>query len=809
MAAALQAPAAAWKRLPLGAKVPAALVGLVVLQKVLDGTLRNGAPLGIIAYGVMLGSLNALVALGIVLIYRANKVVNFAQAEFGSVAGVLAVEFRLQLHLPFFVCVGLGLVLAFIVGVIVETVVIRRFRQAPRLILSVVTIGLAQILNGISVLIPLLWSGLSSEKFTTPFSAKFEIAPVKFDGNSVIVVVAVPIVVLALTVFLRYTDYGIAIRAAAENGDRANLLGVPTKRLTTIVWGIAGFMSALAIILRVSLVGFTSFSSVSGGGYSLLLTTLAAAVLGSMESLPVTFGAAVALGVIHELGSWTFHTATYVDALLLVVILAFLLAKRARFSRATETGIGTFRALKDIRPIPPELRGTKEVRLGLLVLRSALVLFALGVPLFTRPSQQQLAALVLIYSIVAVSLVVLTGWSGQISLGHFALVGFGAATTGVLVEVHGWDLFAAVPVAIAVSAAAAFLIGVPALRISGPFLAVTTLAFAVTSSTFFLSHRYVPWFVPDFVPRPALWGRVPIDKDWQMYYLCLVGLVIAMAAARSLRNSRTGRALIATRDNFQAAQSVSINTTLVKLTGFAISGGIAGFAGSLYVLHQTAFKTDAFGPEVSLRLFSMVVIGGLGSLPGAILGAVYIRGAEFFLPPGYSAIFSGVGIILTLQFLPGGLGSAVYGVRDAYLRWVANRHQILVPSLVADVRLASHAAPVALDQALGGLRSAVTEAAQHDDDAPATRTIDVGSYDEEAFMPPTNGRATADGRATATANGKAAVNGNGKAGANGHPANGTGRVGPDGRRRPLTARSADLGDLEPLPSGTTPSGVGQ
>src|SRR5207302_6324459 len=167
------------------------------------------------------------------------------------------------------------------------------------------------------------------------------------------------------------------------------------------------------------------------------------------------------------------------------------------------------------------------------------------------------------------------------------------------------------------------------------------------------------------------------------------------------------RALVAVRDNAMAAQSVAINTTRTKLTGFAISGAIAGFAGSLYVLHQTVFKTDAFGPEVSLLLFSMVVIGGLGSLPGAILGAAYIRGAQYFLPAGWQAIASGAGIIVLLLVLPGGLGQLLYLGRDAFLRWVANRHKIVVPSLLADVRVDDRQAPIALDAALGGLAAEV------------------------------------------------------------------------------------------------------
>jgi branched-chain amino acid transport system permease protein len=302
------------------------------------------------------------------------------------------------------------------------------------------------------------------------------------------------------------------------------------------------------------------------------------------------------------------------------------------------------------------------------------------------PSQTQLAGLVLIYAMVAVSLVVLTGWSGNISLGQFAFVGFGAAATGTLIQRHGWDLFAALPVACLVAAAVALVVGVPALRVRGPFLAVTTLAFAVTSSTFFLAYRFFPWFVTENVERPFLWGRFDLSSDRQMYYVCLIAFAIVIAAAHGVRRSRTGRALVASRDNPIATQSFGISTTRLHLTAFAMSGAMAGLAGGIYVLHQHGLHTDSFGPDVSLRLFSMVVIGGLGSLPGAVLGAVYIRGAEFFLSHGWSELASGFGIVALLIASPGGLGELIYRMRDDLLRRVADRRGLIVPSLVADMR---------------------------------------------------------------------------------------------------------------------------
>src|SRR4051794_13306774 len=183
-------------RLPKAAQYGLGLVGLVVVYNVLNHVMSNGAPLGIVALGVVFGSLNALIAIGIVLVYRANKVVNFAQAEFGSVAAVLAIEFRLLLHWNYFLAVGAGLGIALVLGAFVEVAVIRWFRKAPRLILSVVTIGLAQLLNGISILIPIEWKGQQSGRFTTPFPASFTIKPMIMDANYVLAVVAVVAVVI-------------------------------------------------------------------------------------------------------------------------------------------------------------------------------------------------------------------------------------------------------------------------------------------------------------------------------------------------------------------------------------------------------------------------------------------------------------------------------------------------------------------------------------------------------------------------------------------------------------------------------------
>src|SRR5947199_9081 len=389
------------------------------------GTLQNGLPAGIVFKGVVFGALYGLIAIGLVLIYRANRVVNFAQAEFGAVAAVLAIDLLLHWHVPYLIAVPAGLLIALLTGAFVNAVVISRFRRAPRLILSVATIGLAQILSGIAVLIPLAIGSksgkLGATQFTTPFKAGFTIRPVLFNANYVVTIVA---------------------------------------------------------------------------------------VIGKMENIPRTVIAAICIGVFENAAIWTTSNTVIVDALLLPVILIALLLQRDFFQRALETGIASFKAIREIRPVPKELQGLPEVELAGLAL-SLLLLAGLAVlPFMLPPGKQQLAALIVIYAVIAVSLVVLTGWAGQISLGQFALVGFGGATTGVLYQRHHWDFMYAAVAGILVPMLVSLLIGLPALRIRGPFLAVTTLAFAVSASTYFLSPQYFSWFVPTNVDRPVLWGRI-------------------------------------------------------------------------------------------------------------------------------------------------------------------------------------------------------------------------------------------------------------------------------------------------------------
>jgi branched-chain amino acid transport system permease protein len=200
----------------------------------------------------------------------------------------------------------------------------------------------------------------------------------------------------------------------------------------------------------------------------------------------------------------------------------------------------------------------------------------------------------------------------------------------------------------------------------------------------------------DWLPRgrfdrdPQLFGTITIRSQMSFYVLTVALLALAIAMAYGIRRSRTGRVLIALRENPRAAEAYGINSLRTMLAGFAMSGFLAAIAGVLFVHHQHMISQDIannpFSADASLRVFAIVVIGGMASVPGAILGAIYVFAMQYYMLPEWRFLATGVGLLAILLILPGGLGAGLAEARDGALRWVARRRRIIVPSLLADRR---------------------------------------------------------------------------------------------------------------------------
>jgi ABC-type branched-subunit amino acid transport system ATPase component/ABC-type branched-subunit amino acid transport system permease subunit len=659
---------------------------VVLVWAVTGAVLPEGVPFGVILLGLVIGGLNALTAMGLVLIYRSSRIINFAQVEIGGLAATVAQVMVRGWHQSYFLAVPIGLVVALGTGALIDVVVVRRFFNAPRLILTVATIGVLQILGAAEIRIPTLVSGGAGEgrnlraidTFTTPFHAHFGVGPIVFKGDHVLVMVAVPLVLAGLAWFFSRSDLGIAVRASADSNERALLLGIPVRRLSLITWVVAAGLSGLASILAVPVLG-TDLGVI--GGPVVLLAPLAAAVVARMESLPVAVAAALGIGVFQQVLFWNYPRSSTVDVGLFLIILIALLLQRRRVSRVDDAGLGGYVAVREVRPIPAVLRNLPEVRWGRTGLLAVVSVVAIGVPFLLPNGRVILLTYIALYAIIAVSLVALTGWAGQISLGQFAFVGVGAAVSASLLVHAGADFLLAVLAATVVGAVAAVLVGIPALRIQGLFLAVATLAFAVPVSTFLLNSRYFPTLNPQQFERPIMLERFNLDDPLTFYFVCVGGLLVAIALARNFRRSRAGRAVLAVRDNERGASAYAINPVRAKLTAFAFSGALGGFAGAFYAVGLRGIPFSGFDPLLSVEVFTAVVVGGLGSIPGALLGAAYVEGAQYFLTGAGRLLATGAGLLVLLMFVPGGLGEVMYALRDRLLRAIATRRGISVPSL--------------------------------------------------------------------------------------------------------------------------------
>lgn len=675
------------------------LVFIAVIQLIFDLTVPNWIN------GLALGSLYGVVAVGLILIYRTNRIINFAAVALGAVPAMWALLLDIEKGIPYLVVLPIVLVGSPAMGGLVDVVVMRRFSRSPRLIATVVTLGVAQGLAAFAFFIP-VWMGAQAGRVPgvpTPWDqyriVNSQGTPI-ITGNQIAAFVAVILVSAALGAFLRFTRIGIALRASAENADRASLLGIPVKRVGTTAWMLAGLLGGLAIFVQAPLIGVPNDATL---GFDSLLYGLAAAVVARMERIGIALLAGAGTGVIIFASIVREGDNNLATGLMLLIILGALLLQRKSMSRAMDTGVSTWQTVKHFRPIPMELRYRSEIVLGKVLLAILLLVVVIAAPFIWENETARFIILPLV-GIVAVSLVVLTGWAGQISLGQFGLVGVGAGVSGKFIAEHNIDFFAALALGIAAGVVAAIIIGLPAVRIQGMYLAVTTLAFGFTVTDYVLNRNYwlgsklMPESLAAGIERPVLYGRFDLANDRTYYFVCMVFLGLAVAAATAFRKNRSGRVLIAARDNQRAAPAYSINLVRTRLAAFAVSGGIAGMAGVLYVYAQGNIVPESYDVYSSIIVFLSVVIGGLTSIPFAVFGAMITQATILFAPKLYNTLGENVAsimpllltgplLVLNLYFYPGGTAENMYALRDKFLRRVAKKHDVLVPSLVADRRV--------------------------------------------------------------------------------------------------------------------------
>lgn len=631
--------------------------------------------LGSLVLGVLSGLTTGLLAVGLVLVYRSDRFLNLAHGQFGALPAVLLAKLVVDEGWGYWPAVSVCLAVGVGTGILVERYLVSTLRKKTSSSTSflLLTLGASQILAALIYVqafapnpVKLLDKG-----YPLPLHLHWRVFGVVLEGQDVAKLIVCPLAVGALALFLRYSTLGKMIRAMASNRDSARLCGISPGVVSAVTWGLAGLLSTMTAVL-VAPSQYGNFDATSLGPEQLFLA-LGAAAFGAFVSIPMALVGGLVIGIVYQMTLGVTSNGGTAEVVIFVVTLGVIFVR----GRAIGSVFSVHGAVLNDQPplrIPVAIRDRFIVRRYRSLFASAALLVGVLLPLLPglrSEGHRFELTVILLYAIVAISITMLMGWAGQLSLGHFAVVGVGAFIAARLAH-HGWSIVALLVVCGLAGAAVMLVVGLPALRVGGLTLAVTTLGFGLVASEWLFR---VSWFtaspgsILDLEPMPLIRGLARPTSQLPIYMIALALLVLVAVAARGLRDSTPGRLIIAVRDDERASAAQGITPATVKLTALAISGAIAGMVGVLWADAWLVASPDAFSPELSIALLAIPVVGGLGSVGGAIAGAMLLYLPAYYISPHVAGLFGKLGSGVAFQLAFAGL--SMVGVLIAYPKGLA------------------------------------------------------------------------------------------------------------------------------------------
>ncbi|HZT67819.1 MAG TPA: ABC transporter permease [Acidimicrobiales bacterium] len=590
--------------------------------------------------GLFSGSVYALAAMGVVLTYKTSGIFNFAYGAIAMFCGFTFWQLRDGWHLTQWVALPVLLLLvAPLIGLICE----RLFRPVIALsaeIQIVMTFGVVAVLQSLA---PILYGGkdrsLRSIFPTSTFSVGHQLNVSYTQLFTLILTVAVGI---GLSQLLQRTRFGLSTRAVVDNRDLAELNGVSSDGVSRIAWMISCMFAGLVGILLSSSQGLDVYTLVL-----VVIYAFAPAVLGKLVSLPLAFGGAMVLGVAQSLLSKWGSSGTVADieaSLPYIALFALLLF----YGRGLKEVRSSIRSVTASAPTGGWARAA--------VTAGALLLVGLLLPIGVHGSGLRDISSGLVYAAIAVTLVVLTGWAGQISLAQFSFVGVGAFAAGHLGGAHGDGFLWAAVVGALIAVPLGVIVGLPSIRLSGLFLALATMAFALLlDNLVFIRGSISGGYTGLTVSRPRIFG-ISFVSDLSFYYLALGLFAVYGIGATLLRRGPIGRRLQMIRDAPLGASTFGVNLTLTKLVVFAVCGAAAAFAGAFFGALRLTVDPNDFAFQQSLQLLLLVVLGGRALVGGALIAGGI---STFELLPlaasinRYIPLGVGIGVVSLAQYPEG------------------------------------------------------------------------------------------------------------------------------------------------------------
>jgi len=614
--------------------------------------------------GLGVGGIYALAAQGLVLVYRGSGVLNFAHGAIGVSGAFMQWELHANHGFDYATSFALGVLFAASIGAALQLGVMRRLGRSSALVRVVATLGLLILLQGIAI---------------HRYGADTQFVPTTLPshvwnlGSSITVTsdrIYLVCIAVALTAILwgvyRYTPFGIGTAAVAENQRAAAALGWSPDTIATANWALGSGLAAAAAIL------IAPISTLSVTGMTqLLLATLAAALVGNFTSFGWTLLGGVSIGVIEAVlsfysSSWGDFATGLPSAVPFFVIVAILVLR------------GRPLPLRDVFLQRQPAVGSGQVR-PLLVAGAT----AVGVLVVYQLDARWASSLTTTFTtaLILLSIVVVTGYAGQISLAQFAIAGFGAWIAGRLLETQGVPFWAAFVLGVLGAIPLGILFALPAVRLRGINLAIVTLGLgAAIQYMLFENGRYTGGAEGTLVGETHLlgWNIYAITHPQRYAAVCLVALVLCSLIAANVRRGRSGRRLLAVRTNERAAAALGVNVAGAKLYAFGVAAGIASVGGILGLFRTSSILFSSVTNDQSIILVGLAVIGGVGYLAGPLAGAILFTDAagteitnRLFSQnvSSWLQVFAGAVLILLILQQPDGMARA----QIDQLRWIQGR----------------------------------------------------------------------------------------------------------------------------------------
>lgn len=619
------------QRLPtlIAAFVVALFVTYVIVASWSGRPVTGDTVLFTLVVGITIGSIYAVAASGLVVTYTTSGIFNFAQGAMGMFCAFVYWQLQVDWGVQTMVALVLTVaVFAPLLGAVVERVLMRRLADAPLVAQLVVTIGLMVALMGLAVTI---WDPNSASRSMPTFFGTdgFTVGQTYVPWYRFITIVTGLALAFGIRLLLYRTRLGIAMRAVVDHRDLAALNGARPGRTSMFAWALGTGMAALAGIFLAEELSNLSVETLT----LFIVDAFAAAIIGRLKSLPLTYlgGMIIGLSIAFQQNflTWSGRWSSAAFALpTMILFLALLFVPQARIEGR--------RITSKVTPHVPSMRraaaGT-AVLFGFVLLNAAI---------WGRIGNRDLT-LAMLFALIMLSLVPLTGWSGQISLAQITFVGIGAfAMVQVAGTADGWWIIpgsTGAPWGLLVAAAVAVPFGVlmalPALRLQGLYLALATMAFARMAEFMIFDQEEVFGSGGKNIPPIRFFGfglnepftilGIHFSEDAGMLLFttavfCVLGLGIV-----ALRRSAFGRRLVAMRDSPAACATLGVNLFATKLAVFALSAAIAGLAGALNGAYLGSASTQDFQMLKGLPILLLAVVGGIAVVSGTVFGGLALQ----------------------------------------------------------------------------------------------------------------------------------------------------------------------------------------